>query len=214
MDNPSPQRRRRWPIIVGIAVIVVAAAVIWLSIARPWATDASPMPQDPSSTPTPTIEPTPLTSASGAPVTPTPLPAPSDSPIAPELAPVDPTSPAVGADGVVVSLPLVEAVQGEGVAPGETSGPAIRVTVRIENASDEPLDTAFIAVNAYSGPDRVPAPALTKPGGAPFEGTITPGESAEGVFLYTVAADARSDVTIGVDYRAGEPTVVFAGALG
>ncbi|WP_406247019.1 hypothetical protein ACI7YT_16480 [Microbacterium sp. M] len=213
MDNPSSQTRRRWPVIAGIAVLVVAAVVIWLLIARPWSTDTVATPPLPSPTSTPTAEPTPLTSASGTPVTPTPLPTASDSPIAPELAPVEPTQPAVGSDGVVVSLPLVEAIEGEGVAPGETSGPAIRVTVRIENATDEPLDTAFIIVNAYTGADRKPAPALTKPGGEPFEGTIAPGDSAEGVFLFTVAADARSDVTIGVDYRAGEATVVFEGAL-
>lgn len=214
MDNPSSQTRRRWPVIAGIAVLVVAAVVIWLLIARPWSTDALPTPPISSATPTPTVEPTPLTSASGAPITPTPLPQVSDSPIAPELAPVEPTRPAVGSDGVVVSLPLVEAIEGEGVAPGETSGPAIRVTVRIENATDEPLDTAFVAVNAYSGTDRAPAPPLTKPGGAPLEGSIAAGESAEGVYLFTLPADARSEVTIGVDYRAGEPTVVFEGALG
>lgn len=212
MDNPSSQTRRRWPVIAGIAVLVVAAVVIWLLIARPWATDTLTPPLS-SPTSTPTAEPTPLTSASGTPITPIPLPTASDSPIAPELAPVDPTRPAVGADGVVVSLPLVEAIEGEGVAPGETSGPAIRVTVRIENATDEPLDTAFIAVNAYSGADRAPAPSLSKPGGTPFEGSIAAGESAEGVYLFTLPADERSDVTIGVDYRAGEPTVVFEGAL-
>ena len=213
MDDLSPQTRRRWPVIAGIAALVVVALAVWLLIARPWATDA--LPTAPVSTPssTPTAVPTPLTSASGAPITPTPLPTASDSPIAPELAPVEPTQPAVGADGGVVSLARVEANEGAAVAPGETSGPAIPVTVRIENATDEPLDTAFVVVNAYSGTDRAPAPSLTKPGGAPFEGPIAAGESAEGVYLFTLPADDRSNVTIGVDYRAGEPTVIFEGAF-
>ncbi|HWV50456.1 MAG TPA: hypothetical protein VN035_13470 [Microbacterium sp.] len=213
MDDPSPQTRRRWPVIAAIAALIVAAVIAWLLIARPWTTEALPTAPVSSASPTPTAVPTPLTSASGAPITPSPLPTASDSPIAPELEPVEPTQPAVGADGVVVSLPLVEAIEGEAVAPGETSGPAIRVTVRIENATDEPLDTAFVVVNAYTGADRAPAPSLTKPGGAPFEGSLGAGESAEGVYLFTLPADERSDVTIGVDYRAGEPTVVFEGAF-
>lgn len=221
--------RRWWVVLAVVAVLVLAGT--GLLIAQPWTTDAAaPRPdQTTVSTPDPlgptsTASPTPLMSAGGTPATPAPAtPAPdpgasedpgaSDSPIAPELTPVAPTQPAVGEDATTVSLALIEAVEGEAVAPGETSGPAIRVTVRIENTSAEPLDTAYVAVNAYVGADRAPAPGLNHPGGTPFEGAIEPGGSAEGVYLFTVSEESRSDVLIGVDYRPGQPTITFRGAL-
>lgn len=225
--HSSSYRRRMVMALVTLAVLVAIAAAVILMTARPWqvpdaadphpsGSSSSDVPSGESSTPLPApsaASPTPLTSASGAPATPTPDPGASGSPIAPELAPAAPTQPVVGGDATTVSLALIEAVQGEAVAPGETSGPAIRVTVRIDNTSDEPLDTSYVVVNAYVGEDRTPAPGLGHPGGAPFEGTLEPGASAEGVFLFSVAPESRSDVLIGVDYRAGQPTVTFRGSL-
>ena len=38
---------------------------------------------------------------------------------------------------------------------GEVSGPAVRLTVRLTNGTDQPLDLSYVAVNAYVGPDRI-----------------------------------------------------------
>lgn len=114
---------------------------------------------------------------------------------------------------MTVSLSEIESVSGKASAPGEISGPAIRVTVKIDNGSDEALALRYAAVNAYYGPERAPAPPIMQPGGDPFFGTIEAGESATGVYLFSVPSNAREDVTIAVDYRPGESTVIFAGVI-
>ncbi|GII99194.1 hypothetical protein CLV28_2351 [Sediminihabitans luteus] len=137
----------------------------------------------------------------------------SDAPVAQELDPVEPTDTATGEDGVTAALTKVEAVDGEAVAPGEISGPAVRLTVEVTNGSDEDLDLSGAVVNAYVGPDRAPAGTLTKPGGVPFEGVVAPGESGSAVVLFDIPEEQRGDVTVTVDYRTGTPTVAFRGDL-
>lgn len=140
-----------------------------------------------------------------------------DAPIPPELAPV-PASQTVQADdgtggSVAISLAKVEAVQGEASVAGETSGPALRVTLHLENDSDAPVNLDYVAVNLYSGADRAPAPSIMHPGGSPLSGTLQRGASTDGVYVFTISDTDRSDVLIGVDYVAGQPTVTFEGSF-
>lgn len=115
--------------------------------------------------------------------------------------------------GTVVSLHRLEAVDGIAAAGGETSGPAIRVTVGIDNTTSKPIDLGYVVVNAYTGKDRAPAGTVMQPGGDPFEGSLASGKSATGVYLFSIVPKDRKDVTITVDYGVGEPVVVFEGDL-
>lgn len=192
------------------AVGVVALAtviVVWA-----WPSAAPPAP----AAATATALPTPTRSAVS------PLPSPSRTPSravpptksasgAAELEPVKPHEVVQGEDGMKVALTSIEAVTGEAVQPGEVSGPAIRVRVQVTNETGREFNTSSIAVNAYTGKARVPAGALVKPGGVPFYGRLAPGESTYGVYLFAIATDQRSDVTITVDYSAAVAVVVFQG---
>ncbi len=93
-------------------------------------------------------------------------------PVAPELEPAAPDQTVQAPDGVTVRLAQVEHVEGEAVAAGETSGPAVRLTVEVTNGTDAPLDLSYAVVNAYTGEDRAPAGRLVQPGGQPFEGEL------------------------------------------
>lgn len=212
MGNTQKPRRA-----VVIALTTVLAAMLlggaWLLLAKPWVNTTSAATPTADATPTPTSTPTPIAAATGDPTSPPVEPSTTARPIPPELEPASPSSPVEAPGDVTVSLVLIESVQGIGAAPGETSGPAIRVTVRIENRSDAPLPASYVAVNAYLGDDRSPAAPVMQPGGSPFDGEVAAGQTAEGVYLFSVPADDRSDVRIGVDYQAGMPTVVFAGDL-
>lgn len=113
--------------------------------------------------------------------------------------------------GVTAEIARLEAVDGVAELPGEISGPAIRVTVRLTNGSAGALDLARVQVDLNSGADRAPGIALGEPGGAPFTGTLEPGRSAEGVYVYGVPLDRRDQVQILVLYSVDAPMMVFEG---
>jgi len=138
---------------------------------------------------------------------------PAVVPVAPELEPAAPDQTVQAPDGVAVRLAQVEHVEGEAVAAGETSGPAVRLTVEVTNGTDAPLDLSYAVVNAYTGEDRAPAGRLVQPGGQPFEGELAPGESGTGVVLFSIPDADRDDVTVAVEYAPGTSTVVFRGDL-
>jgi len=208
-DETRPSRRRAW-IAMTVLLVVIALAVV-AALLVPRLTSAAP---GPTASATPTEPPRDIIDPDAPRETAQPSPAPleSDEPFA-ELSPVAPDQTVVTDDGVDISLSSVQAVQGQATLAGETSGPAVRATVRIVNTGDEPLDLEYVVVNAYSGDERTPAGTLTQPGGAPFEGTLAPGDSAEGTYLFSLADDVRDDVSITVDYLLGAKVAVFRGDL-
>lgn len=115
--------------------------------------------------------------------------------------------------GVEVEIVSLEAVTAGREIPGETSGPAVEVTLRATNVGDEPLDTGGTSVNLeYGGEDRTPAPSVSDPDESGFPPTIDPGKSADGNYLFAVPIAIDGDIRIIVDVLASEPNVVFSGA--
>ncbi len=99
-------------------------------------------------------------------------------------------------------------------APGEISGPAIKVGITINNDTADPLVLAQTTVNAYYGPRQAPATAIFgDPSSKPFAGTAAPGASAKGVYVFDVPRAGRGDVTITVSYAPLSPIVVFRGSV-
>ncbi|MBC9227705.1 hypothetical protein GL325_15355 [Aeromicrobium sp. 636] len=137
----------------------------------------------------------------------------STSPIPPELEPVALNEVVRASGDVQVQITKIESVQGKAKVAGEISGPAVRVTVEIENGSDGDLDLGYVSVNAYTGSDRVPAAPIMQPGGRPMVGTLKAGGRADGVYLFSVGTKARPLMTVGVDYVAGQPTAIFRGRV-
>lgn len=204
-------RRRVWWWVAAIAVVVIAVVVYFAvtSSGAPKDAEASP---SPSSSPSATATEDP---ADGADPSAQPSPGASDpSGTMPELAPVAPGEPSDNGSGLVARITTMKAVQGEAVQAGEIAGPAVQFTLELTNDTGESVDLGLIAVNAYIGADRTPAGGLIRPGGAPFEGTVEAGATATGVYVYSIPENQRDDVTLTVDYRAGEPAFVFRGAVG
>ncbi|WP_324276037.1 hypothetical protein [Blastococcus brunescens] len=56
-------------------------------------------------------------------------------------------------------------------------------------------------------------PPLDDSSRQPFVGELPSGESAEGVYVFGVPADARDSVTVELGHRAGAPRVLFAGSV-
>ena len=214
--TPDGRGRRRvilWSA-VGVVVLGLIVTLVLLRLLSP----ATPSAEPTDSSGYPTAEVTPSRTAAPVPspiVTPSRAAGPTktgDNAPKQRLDPVSLDSSVEGEDGIRVALTAIESVQGEAAQPGEVSGPAIRVTVTITNATKRAFDAGASVVNAYYGAQLTPAGTLVKPGGVPLYGRLAPGESTYGVYLFRIPVDARGDVTITVDYQSAAPTVVFHGS--
>ena len=205
MSTPQHQgtgRRALWWI-VGAAIVIAVVLVVALALGR------GPTGSGSSSTPGPSGSSSGANSgASNPPASSAPTP-----PVAlPELSPVPPTESVTTEGGLAIKILSAEAVKGDAVLPGEIAGPAVRYTIQITNAGADAVDLANTSVTCYTGGQRTPMNSLTSPGAQPFSGSLAKGASGSGVYVFSVPAAARDDVTIIVDYGAGQPAVVFQGA--
>ncbi|MDQ1662758.1 MAG: hypothetical protein QOJ68_2738 [Blastococcus sp.] len=211
----GPRRARRRAAILGALALVAVAAVLAVIIGANGSGGSSAVAAGAtgSTPPTPSAPPT-NTGGLLTPATPSPTGPSSAATDLPKALPEVPlTSPAPVGDGVVISLARIESIQGAGTGPGNIDGPAIRVTVRVLNGTSRAISLGGVAVNMYYGANRMPASPLDDPSRRSFDGQLTAGRSADGVYVFTVPAGARNHVTVEVGYQAGAPRVLFTGAV-
>lgn len=103
----------------------------------------------------------------------------------PLAAPVGPGDEVEAMAGVRLTVEAVRAVDGQAAGPGESSGPALAIDVRITNDTDAAVSADGLVVNVY-GADAVPGSQLLgDPRSAPLQGDIAGGTSAQGVYVIT-----------------------------
>lgn len=185
--------------IVGTVVAVVVVVAVLLAVT------AGGKVLGPSSASSPIV-------TTAPPLTHTPQPGETGQTPAPSSPPLALTATATPVPGVEVHLSPLEAVQGKANGVGEVSGPAIRFTVEVSNPTDKTVDLTTAVVQLYYGASQTPGLAVSGPGGSPLPTSVGAGQTAKGVYLFTVPEDQRSTISITFDYRAGTPVVVFRGA--
>ena len=118
--------------------------------------------------------------------------------------------------GKNVTLRIVDVaeVQGKARGPGQISGPAVRMKVRLTNGSSRPVSLEQMVVAVASGKDRAPAAGLTDPASQHFEGVLKPGRSVTGVYVFSVPAGDRDQLEVTVSSSSDVPVVVFQGSAG
>tara|TARA_R110002020_G_scaffold214865_6_gene422052 strand:- start:8127 stop:8825 length:699 start_codon:yes stop_codon:yes gene_type:complete len=215
-DRPEPgmdRRRLLWTVgasvLVAILVVVVGVAI---------ALNRDDAPRSASS---PATSPTPTTSATDS-AQPTPTPAPTAEVESPDVitdesgratqAPVPLDQTAEPTEGVTVALVSIEAVEGEASGPGEVAGPALRVTVRVQNGTGEPKPLQRTIVTLSYGTDQRPATEFQRSGSAPLAGEIAAGGAAEGVYVFAVPQDQRGQIRVSVDLDTDATILLFEGA--
>ncbi len=184
--------------------------------ARPSATPAS-VSAPPATTPAPASAPSAGVPAEGTQSPPPAVPQPAREPVtADELPPALPAvafdAPAAGDDGVRAEVVALAAVDGSGTGPGNVAGPALRVTVQLTGGTGGPVALDLVSVTLTHGADQTPASPLDDPSADPFTGSLEPGTTAEGTYVFTVPEDDRDLVTLSVGYRADASTLVFNGS--
>lgn len=113
--------------------------------------------------------------------------------------------------GLTVQVTDIESVRSVAQRPGEISAPALRLTLQARNSSAEPISLDGMVVTLEYGADRTPAINVHEPAGAPFEGVLAPGDSVQGVYVFNVPDEARSQIRVTTSYTGEAPTLVLAG---
>lgn len=210
-DTATRRRRLAAWIAAATAVVIIGGAVAFALVPRD--DTAAPAPStSASSSASPDASPSPSSTEAAPEESPAPeTPADPSNPF-PEQEPVAPAETGT-ADGIEARLVQFESVTGEVVGPGDVAAAAVRVTVDIVNTGAAPLDLNLVVMNAYMGEQRDPAETYEQPGGQPVSGSLAPGDTATGVYLFRIPEDRRGDVTFVVDYLAGQPAITWRGQV-
>ncbi len=213
MTTPAPRAGGRRRLLLGAAAVLVAAVVVGLVLAFSGDGGAGATPAE-AAAPSATAAPTPA-EVELAPTAPTPEPTGPTSDadaLPPSLPAVGLDQPAAVGNGITAVVSSLEAIDGTAQGPGNVTGPALRATVRITNGTAGPVSLDAVVVDLATGADLSPASPLDDPSQRPFSGTVAPGDTAEGVYVFTVPVDDRAAVTLSVGYQAGAPVLVFTGS--
>lgn len=202
-DMPTAGRGRApWIVFVVVAALLVGG-VVWAVVGR-GQSDASAAASPSPSWATPTPQPTAFETPAAGSTTEITKP-PTDAEV-----PLDqPAPPVVGA-----TVQLVAVTKGTftGDVPGEPSGDAITVSVRVVNNGSAPIDTGAAGVNlTYGGDDRTPGIAVTDKKARVFPASVAPGAEATADFTFVAPLAAEGDIRVTVDLLASEPDIVFVG---
>lgn len=204
--------RRRLLVLVLVGVVLVGVVLLLVQRGPSATRDAV----DPATTPTPSdagpVSPLPVRSTA----VPPPTPGTVDETLAP--GPAGPTvaaaldEPVVLEGDVKVSVLGVAASTVEAVGPGDPSGSALVVRVRLDNTSDHEVrvDGAQVSLLYKRGKEvGIPTPG----GGQPFVGELEAQKSVEGTYVFAVPDTSQNHVTVLVTYAAGAPVAKFDGAV-
>lgn len=112
--------------------------------------------------------------------------------------------------GVLVTLPSIKAIQAKGRGPGEVSGPALAVTVRVRNDRSTAVDLGNAVVNLTAA-DGSPGSMMTGPPADPLPARVGSGKAATGVYVFAVPVDQRDPIVVEASIGADIPTAVFRG---
>lgn len=219
-SDPRPKRRRALLIAGGaVAGAVIVAAVVVAAIHG-----ASPEPGkgvanalDPVATQLPRPSDTPAaTPSAGATDSPKATPAPAEpGTLDARYGGVVASTAQVAQDvktpgGLTATVTSVESYTATARRPGEVSGPAVKVTLKLQNATGSAFALSAATVNAYYGSASTPAgPVAGDPAAKPFTGSLQSGATATAVYVFTVPSDDSGDVTLTLSDQAGAQLVVF-----
>ena len=125
--------------------------------------------------------------------------------------------------GVTARIMSIKAIEYHAVAPGQVSGPGLRLVIQVSNGTGKPVDLANAVVEIA---DARGTPGvymnITPPGSDvghlgpgnfsyPLRGLLAPGHKASGTYVFTIPAGYRTPVTVNFSYAGGGPVVLFKG---
>jgi hypothetical protein len=116
--------------------------------------------------------------------------------------------PAPIASDVVVTVGAIRSIKVEAKGPGATSGPALVVPLTVKNTSAQAFELGGLVVNAYYGKGTPAVPADGGPA-KPLAGSVRPGGTQQGEYVFRAPASALSTLMIEVSSSNAAKVLVF-----
>ena len=127
--------------------------------------------------------------------------------------------------GVTARIMSVRAIEYHAVAPGQVSGPGLRLVIQVSNGTGKPVDLANAVVEIADARGTPGVYMNITPAGSgggaghpgpgnfsyPLRGLLAPGHQASGTYVFTIPAGYRTPVTVNFSYAGGGPVVLFKG---
>jgi hypothetical protein len=114
--------------------------------------------------------------------------------------------------GVTAQIMSIKAIEYHAVAPGQVSGPGLRLVIQVNNGTGKSIDLGNAVVTIA---DARGTPAVDMHGqgssSSPLRGLLAPRHKASGSYVFTIPAGHRDPVTINFSYVGGGPVVLFKG---
>jgi hypothetical protein len=118
-------------------------------------------------------------------------------------------APAPLTTGVMITVGRVRAITVGAHGPGEVAGPAVEVPVTVRNTTGVPFRLDGVVVNASYG-NGTPAGETSSGPGKPLAGTVAPGQSASGSYVFMAPASALATLRVEVASNNAATVVSFA----
>ncbi|GGL87437.1 hypothetical protein [Nakamurella endophytica] len=126
--------------------------------------------------------------------------------------PVPLTSAAAYGNGVTVTVSSIKKVTTTAQLPGEISGPGVQISLTFRNASSAPIDLGNVVADLQDA-SGVSAGAMSASPAKPVTGSLAPGATATGIYVYTLGAQFKNPAHLSVSYSAQAPVALFSGTL-
>lgn len=95
--------------------------------------------------------------------------------------------------------------------PGDVSGPAAVVTVKVQNSGSKALNLSNVVVN-LTGTGNTPGVPMSSAPSKPLSGSLAAGATAQGVYVFHIAAAKMSQVKVDVSVDPTLPVTTFTGS--
>lgn len=115
-------------------------------------------------------------------------------------------------NGVEATIADSKRLEVKAETPGETSGPAVALTVELTNKSQGSIDVGSPIVTLTDQAGVLGQPTTSSPF-KPFTGSVAPGKSAAAVLVFLVPRSDAGPFKLSVTYAAGQPTALFSGTI-
>ena len=114
--------------------------------------------------------------------------------------------------GVTAQIMSIKAIEYHAVAPGQVSGPGLRLVIQVNNGTAKSIDLGN-AVVAIADARGTPGVDMNGQGSSssPLRGLLAPRHKASGTYVFTIPTGHRNPVTANFSYAGGGPVVLFKG---
>ena len=127
--------------------------------------------------------------------------------------------------GVTAQIMSIKAIEYHAVAPGQVSGPGLRLVIQVSNGTGKSIGLGNAVVTIADARGTPAEEMNVTPVGSdadvghlgpgnfsyPLRGLLAPRHTASGTYVFTIPAGHRNPVTVNFSYAGGGPVVLFKG---